>query len=208
LLFRLGPVLGLRKPGLRQIIRMIDVLHRVSLRIGTMPHPVPGHHHPRQCQCRCLCRGLLPGDRHRQVRHSNRERPSRHRLDRADDIVQGRRSAQRIFHQTRSETDKINIDFREILDVTTVDWGIHVTLVWSWRPSSCRTPWTGRWRGRAGKARADHQRRVLAQTPTGLGSSHRVAVRVGHWSGNVCGRSTHTAPRSETPCQDEGVDCC
>jgi len=28
-----------------------------------------------------------------------------------------------------SETDKINLDIRKILDVTTVDWGVEVTLV-------------------------------------------------------------------------------
>ncbi|MDQ6782911.1 MAG: SPFH domain-containing protein, partial [Actinomycetota bacterium] len=31
--------------------------------------------------------------------------------------------------QTLSETDKINLDIRAILDVTTVDWGVEVTLV-------------------------------------------------------------------------------
>src|SRR5664280_2890796 len=36
-LFRLGRVLGLRQPGLRVIIPFVDVLHRVSLRIVTMP---------------------------------------------------------------------------------------------------------------------------------------------------------------------------
>src|SRR5665811_829246 len=36
-LFRLGRVLGLRQPGLRLIIPFVDVLHRVSLRIITMP---------------------------------------------------------------------------------------------------------------------------------------------------------------------------
>ena len=36
-LFRLGRVRGLRNPGLRLIIPFIDVLHRVSLRIITMP---------------------------------------------------------------------------------------------------------------------------------------------------------------------------
>src|SRR5665811_1704524 len=36
-LFRLGKVLGARTPGLRIIIPFIDVLHRVSLRIVTMP---------------------------------------------------------------------------------------------------------------------------------------------------------------------------
>jgi regulator of protease activity HflC (stomatin/prohibitin superfamily) len=36
-LFRLGRVLGVREPGLRVIIPFVDVLHRVSLRIITMP---------------------------------------------------------------------------------------------------------------------------------------------------------------------------
>ena len=36
-LFRLGRVLGTRQPGLRVIIPFVDVLHRVSLRIITMP---------------------------------------------------------------------------------------------------------------------------------------------------------------------------
>src|SRR5580693_8884521 len=36
-LFRLGRALGARQPGLRVIIPFADVLHRVSLRIVTMP---------------------------------------------------------------------------------------------------------------------------------------------------------------------------
>src|ERR1700722_11125217 len=36
-LFRLGRVIGERKPGFRLIIPFVDVLHRVSLRIVTMP---------------------------------------------------------------------------------------------------------------------------------------------------------------------------
>jgi regulator of protease activity HflC (stomatin/prohibitin superfamily) len=36
-LFRLGRVLGARTPGLRIIVPFVDVLHRVSLRIVTMP---------------------------------------------------------------------------------------------------------------------------------------------------------------------------
>ena len=36
-LFRLGRVIGERAPGLRLIIPFIDVLHRISLRIVTMP---------------------------------------------------------------------------------------------------------------------------------------------------------------------------
>ena len=36
-LFRLGKVEGTRQPGLRVIVPFVDVLHRVSLRIVTMP---------------------------------------------------------------------------------------------------------------------------------------------------------------------------
>src|ERR1041385_2933557 len=35
--FRLGRVIGSREPGLRLLIPIVDVLHRVSLRIVTMP---------------------------------------------------------------------------------------------------------------------------------------------------------------------------
>src|SRR5207247_5573838 len=36
-LFRLGRVMGVREPGLRLIVPLIEVLRRVSLRIVTMP---------------------------------------------------------------------------------------------------------------------------------------------------------------------------
>ncbi len=36
-LFRFGRVLGVRPPGFRLIVPVVDVLHRVSLRIVTMP---------------------------------------------------------------------------------------------------------------------------------------------------------------------------
>jgi regulator of protease activity HflC (stomatin/prohibitin superfamily) len=36
-LFRLGKVQGIRAPGLRLIVPFVHVLHRVSLRIVTMP---------------------------------------------------------------------------------------------------------------------------------------------------------------------------
>src|SRR5450756_540757 len=36
-LFRLGRLRGTREPGLRIIIRLVDVLHRISLRIVTLP---------------------------------------------------------------------------------------------------------------------------------------------------------------------------
>jgi regulator of protease activity HflC (stomatin/prohibitin superfamily) len=41
-LFRLGRRRGIREPGLRLIIPLVDVLHRVSLRVVTMPIPSQG----------------------------------------------------------------------------------------------------------------------------------------------------------------------
>src|ERR1700722_2442024 len=40
--FRLGKVIGLRKPGLGPVVPVIDPLRRVSLRIVTMPIPSQG----------------------------------------------------------------------------------------------------------------------------------------------------------------------
>src|SRR4029078_4905855 len=36
---------------------------------------------------------------------------------------------QHTLDETLSETDKINLDIRKILDVTTIEWGVQVTLV-------------------------------------------------------------------------------
>ena len=38
-------------------------------------------------------------------------------------------AGQHTLDETLSETDRINLDIREILDVTTVEWGVEVTLV-------------------------------------------------------------------------------
>ena len=58
-LFRLGRVLGPRRPGLHRIVPLVDALHRVSLRIMTMPIQSP-HHHPRQRQHGCVGGGVFP----------------------------------------------------------------------------------------------------------------------------------------------------
>jgi SPFH domain / Band 7 family len=39
------------------------------------------------------------------------------------------RSGTAEWHETLSETDTINLDIRRILDATTADWGVEVTLV-------------------------------------------------------------------------------
>jgi hypothetical protein len=42
---------------------------------------------------------------------------------------------QHTLDETLSETDRINLDLREILDVSTVDWGVEVALME--RPLAC-----------------------------------------------------------------------
>ena len=60
-LFRLGRVIGERQPGLRLIIPFVDVLHRISLRIVTMPIQSQGIITRDNVSCRCLGGGLLQG---------------------------------------------------------------------------------------------------------------------------------------------------
>ena len=77
-LFRLGKVLGVRQPGLRMIIPFVDVLHRVSLRIITMPIQSQGIISPRQRQRRCIRGRLLPRRRRGEVGRRDRKRARRH----------------------------------------------------------------------------------------------------------------------------------
>jgi regulator of protease activity HflC (stomatin/prohibitin superfamily) len=126
-LFRLGRVLGVRKPGLRAIIPLIDVMHRVSLRIITMPIQSQG----------IITRDNVSVDvsavaYFRVVDAVKSVVAIENVYSAIDQIAQTtlrKVVGQHTLDQTLSETDKINIDIRTILDVTTVDWGIQVTLV-------------------------------------------------------------------------------
>jgi regulator of protease activity HflC (stomatin/prohibitin superfamily) len=126
-LFRLGKVIGSRKPGLRLIIPLVDVLHRVSLRIVTMP---------------IQSQGIITQDNvtvdvsavsyFRVVDPVKSVVAIENVYSAIDQIAQTtlrKVVGQHSLDQTLSETDKINLDIRKILDVTTVDWGVQVTLV-------------------------------------------------------------------------------
>ena len=126
-LFRLGRVVGVREPGLRVIIPFIDVLHRVSLRIVTMPIQSQG----------IITRDNVSVDvsavAYFRVVDAVKSVIAIENVHAAiDQIAQttlrkvvGRHT----LDETLSETDRINLDIREILDVTTTDWGVEVTLV-------------------------------------------------------------------------------
>ncbi len=126
-LFRLGRVLGEKPPGFRLIIPFVDVLHRVSLRIITMPIQSQG----------IITRDNVSVDvsavAYFKVVDAVKSVVAIENVYAAiDQIAQTtlrKVVGQHTLDQTLSETDKINLDIRAILDVTTVDWGIQVTLV-------------------------------------------------------------------------------
>jgi regulator of protease activity HflC (stomatin/prohibitin superfamily) len=126
-LFRLGRVQGPRDPGFRLIIPFVDVLHRVSLRIITMPIQSQG----------IITRDNVSVDvsavAYFRVVDAVKSVVAIENVYAAiDQIAQTtlrKVVGQHTLDETLSETDRINLDIREILDVNTVDWGVEVTLV-------------------------------------------------------------------------------
>src|SRR5207248_1302460 len=126
-LFRLGRVVGVREPGLRVIIPFVDVLHRVSLRIVTMPIQSQG----------IITRDNVSVDvsavAYFRVVDAVKSVVAIDNVHAAiNQIAQTtlrKVVGQHTLDETLSETDRINLDIREILDVTTTEWGVVVTLV-------------------------------------------------------------------------------
>jgi regulator of protease activity HflC (stomatin/prohibitin superfamily) len=126
-LFRLGRLLGTRGPGLRVIIPVVDVLHRVSLRIVTMPIQSQG----------IITRDNVSVDvsavAYYKVVDATKSVVAienvRAAIDQIAQTTLRKVVGQHTLDETLSETDRINLDIREILDVSTVDWGVEVTLV-------------------------------------------------------------------------------
>ena len=126
-LFRLGRVLGVRNPGLRIIIPFVDVLHRVTLRIITMPIQSQG----------IITRDNVSVDvsavAYFRVVDAVKSVVAIENVYAAiDQIAQTtlrKVVGQHTLDETLSETDRINLDIREILDVATAEWGVEVTLV-------------------------------------------------------------------------------
>ena len=126
-LFRLGRVLGIRDPGFRVIIPFVDELRRVSLRIVSMPIQSQG----------IITRDNVSVDvsavAYFRVVDAVKSVVAIENVDSAiDQIAQTtlrKVVGQHTLDETLSETDRINLDIRSILDKTTTDWGIEVTLV-------------------------------------------------------------------------------
>ena len=125
--FRLGRVTGAREPGLRVIIPFVEVMRQVSKRIVTMPIQSQG----------IITRDNVSVDvsavaYFRVVDTVKSVVAIENVYSAIDQIAQTtlrKVVGQHTLDETLSETDRINLDIREILDVTTVEWGVEVTLV-------------------------------------------------------------------------------
>jgi regulator of protease activity HflC (stomatin/prohibitin superfamily) len=126
-LFRLGRVQGPRKPGFRLIIPLVDVLRRVSLRIVTMPIQSQGiiTHDNVSVDVSAVAYFRVVDAVKSVVAIENVGTA----IDQIAQTTLRKVVGQHTLDQTLSETDKINLDIRKILDVTTADWGVEVTLV-------------------------------------------------------------------------------
>src|SRR6476659_3066695 len=126
-LFRLGRVVGVRKPGLTFIVPVIETLRRVSLRIVTMPIQSQG----------IITRDNVSVDvsavaYYRVVDATKSVVAIENVASAINQIAQTtlrKVAGQHTLDETLSETDRINVNIREILDVATEEWGVAVTLV-------------------------------------------------------------------------------
>jgi len=125
--FRFGRITGARDPGLRLIIPFADVMHHISLRIVTMPIQSQGiitrdnvsvdvsavaYFRVVDAIKSVIAIENVSSAINQIAQTTLRKVVGRHTLD-----------------ETLSETDRINLDIRQILDVTTTEWGVDVTLV-------------------------------------------------------------------------------
>jgi regulator of protease activity HflC (stomatin/prohibitin superfamily) len=126
-LFRLGRLVGTRDPGLRLIIPLVDVLHQVSLRIVTMPIQSQGiitrDNVSVDVSAVAYFRVVDPVKSVVAIENVHAA------IDQIAQTTLRKVVGQHTLDQTLSETDAINLDIREILDVATVEWGVEVTLV-------------------------------------------------------------------------------
>ena len=124
---RFGRLHGVREPGLRLIVPFVDVMHRVSLRIVTMPIQSQG----------IITRdnvsvGISAVAYYHVVDPVKSVIAIENVLAAIDQIAQTtlrKVVGQHTLDETLAETDRINMDIRRILDITTLEWGVEVTLV-------------------------------------------------------------------------------
>ena len=126
-LFRFGRLIGTREPGLRIIIPVVDVLHRVSLRIVTMPIQSQGIITKDNVSVDVAAVAYFRVvDAVKSVIAIENVQAAINQIAQTTlrNVV-----GQHTLDETLAETDRINEDIRLILDATTTAWGVDVTLV-------------------------------------------------------------------------------
>ena len=124
---RFGKLIGVREPGLRFIIPFVDVMHRVSLRIVTLPIQSQG----------IITRdnvsvGVSAVAYYRVVDPVKSVIGIENVFAAIEQIAQTtlrKVVGQHSLDETLAETDALNLNIRQILDLLTLDWGVEVTLV-------------------------------------------------------------------------------
>ncbi len=125
--FRLGRVIGVREPGLRLILPIIDSMQKVSMRIVTMPIQSQG----------IITRDNVSVDiaavayfRVIDARKAVVVIENVHAaIDQIAQTTLRNVVGQHSLDEVLAQTEKINGSIRQILDTTTVEWGVEVTLV-------------------------------------------------------------------------------
>src|SRR3954449_4890087 len=126
--FRLGRVRGgAGGPGLIAIVPLVDRIHKVSLRVVTMPIQSQG----------IITRDNVSVDVSAVayfkvvdvVRSVVAIEDVYSAIDQIAQTTLRKVVGQHTLDETLAETDRINVDIREILDITTTDWGVELTLV-------------------------------------------------------------------------------
>lgn len=126
-LFRFGRVVAVLQPGLRMIIPFVDVLHRISTRIVTMPIQSQGIITKDNVSVDISAVAYFRViDAKRSVLAIENPKAA---IDQIAQTTLRKVVGQHTLDETLAETNRINLDIREILDMTTLEWGIEVTLV-------------------------------------------------------------------------------
>jgi regulator of protease activity HflC (stomatin/prohibitin superfamily) len=125
--FRFGRLVGTRMPGLRFIIPVVDVLHRVSLRIVTLPIQSQGiitrDNVSVGVSAVAYFRIVDPVKSVIAIENVHAA------IDQIAQTTLRKVVGQHTLDETLAETDVLNLNIREILDLQTLDWGVEVTLV-------------------------------------------------------------------------------
>lgn len=124
---RFGRLHNVRDPGIRFIIPIVDVMTKVSLRIVTLPIQSQGIITKDNVSV-----GVSAVAYFRVVDPVKSVIAIENVHSAIDQIAQTtlrKVVGQHHLDETLAETAALNVNIREILDVTTVDWGVEVTLV-------------------------------------------------------------------------------